>query len=149
MTDILAIDPGEQTGWALGEGAGQHRLRGCGHGEDWPWHQFNRALIERPEIYSKGKAAPNSIGTLLIRVGTYKERLKIYCKVECEEVFPKEWKGSVSKKTHHLRGRRKMFDFEKAMVDAAVARMPSHEEDIKDAVNLYLWRVGRLPKSEG
>lgn len=147
MTNILAVDPGEQTGWALGDGRGD--LLACGHGEDWPWHHFARAVIERPEIYSKGKAAPNSIGTLLIRVGTYKERLKIYCKVECEEVFPKEWKGSVSKKTHHLRGRRKMTEYEKAMVDAAVAVKPSHEEDIKDAVNLFLWRVGRLPKSEG
>lgn len=144
MTNILAIDPGIKTGWALGDGRGD--LLACGHGEDWPWHQFNRAIIERPEIYVKSKADPNDIGTLLIRVGAYKERLKIYCKVECEETLPKAWKGQVPKSVHHSRGRKKMTGYELSLLDAAIMRMPSHEEDIKDAVNLFLWRVGRLPK---
>lgn len=145
MSNIwLAVDPGIKTGWALGDD--RAGLIKCGAGEDFPWHEFMYAVIERPEIYTKGKANPNSIGTLLIRVGAYKERIAIYSRVRCEEYLPKDWKGDVPKKVHHLRGRSKMSIAERVMVDTACAATPSHEEDIKDAVNLFLWRVGRLPK---
>lgn len=148
---LLAIDPGISTGWAI---FSLTKLIDCGLGEDWPltcWGavQFE-AIIELPEVYNPRfmKGDPNDLITLARRVGRYEERL-ILKGIPVEVVLPKTWKGQLDKDVHHARGRRRLSDSEKIILDQAEVPIGSLKAklDVRDAVNLGLWKSGRLPKS--
>ncbi len=94
MSNLLAIDPGLDTGWALVDASG--RLLACGLGENFPLYLATRVVIERPQVYQgrQSKGDPNDLITLAIRVGRYTERLERQG-LSVEHVFPKQWKGTV------------------------------------------------------
>jgi|SRR5882672_1288463 len=145
---IIAIDPGISTGWSIiSEHAG---LVACGIGEEWDlkiwgpveWH----AVIEMPRVYPRERVDPNDLMVLARRVGRYEERLLNLAAMSIETVFPRTWKGTLDKETHHARGRRKMQPNELRIVDEAVTGLSKKATlDVLDAVNLALWKVGRLP----
>lgn len=138
----------------------------CGVGESWPFEAWGpvefQGIIERPEIYNPKymKGDPNKILTLAIRVGWYEERMRARG-IPYEEVLPKVWKGQLPKAVHHRRGRKRLNTSEATIVDQALSQWDSswngtdyvHRAkegpwlDLLDAVNLALWKDGRLPKS--
>lgn len=150
MSEVLGIDPGIKSGYALFVDGVLHF---AGAGTDWPIDHASKrtiiAVIEKPEVYPSTPAAQaNNLITLAIMVGDFKSRLERR-NIPVTLVLPKIWKGGVPKKIHHARGKDKMTDAENQIVAEAVAFSKSCEEDIKDAVNIGLWKLGRLLKQGG
>ena len=147
---ILAIDPGLSTGWCVLSGPAG--IVDCGLGEVWPLDSWGMvewtAVIERPEVYNTRfqKGDPNDLITLAIRVGRYVERLAARG-IQCEEVLPKKWKGTIDKPVHHNRAREKMSENEIKIADEACTHLSKKATlDVWDAVCLALWKAGRLPR---
>lgn len=145
---ILALDPGVSTGWAVGSEIGGLLACGCGLPETWPldcWGPVSwNAIVEEPVI--RRNSNPKSIMTLQKRVGVYIGVLSARG-IVLETVIPEKWKGQVPKPVHHRRGRAKMSEGEIRILDEALSQIKSEKKqlDLKDAVNLFLWRAGRLP----
>jgi hypothetical protein len=154
---LLAIDPGEHTGWAVFNqidksiiecGLGDCRL-GEWHRKWWnaeaPCQHLNRVIIEQPVIYPRMKARPNDIITLAVRAGEWGGVFHKHASIEYIEPF--KWKGSVPKEKHQPRIWAKLTEAEHGIVERAVAGVAdSYGNNIVDAVGLGLWQLKRLPR---
>lgn len=134
--NLLAVDPGNVTGWALFRNGLLEASGSCGPSG---WGNLTApgfALIEMPTIYPHSKADPNRIMKLQMKVGELKARFEISgSKVELVE--PRTWKGRVPKEVMKGRTIRKLSAQE-------YARIPTGAPlDTWDAVALGLWRIGR------
>lgn len=149
MADILAIDPGLDTGWALLE---DRVLKDAGLGDPPLLTFVGRVVIERPQIYPRSKGDPNDLITLAIQVGRYKERyLARGCSVE--EILPHTWKGSLDGDVCCRRIFASLSPEERAVLDpklAPLARKPLSEDivagkrhNVIDAVGLAKWSLKR------
>jgi hypothetical protein len=100
MTCILAIDPGNDTGWAILTN-GELTNAGLGDPRIFDPSEFSRVVIECPRIYPHGsKGDPNGLIKLAVLVGEYKEAFQDWCPVQL--VYPSEWKAQIPK-TKHLK----------------------------------------------
>lgn len=84
----LAIDPGNDTGWAIFGDTGE--LCSCYAGEP-PLLPYSEAVCECPRVYPKSPVPPNDLITLAVMVGRYTERHM------CRLIYPYEWKGQLDK----------------------------------------------------
>lgn len=137
---LLAIDPGQRTGWALFE----DQLKDCGVCSPASgWAQLVAesgpgcdVIIEEPTIYPHSKARPADVMTLQLKVGELKGRFEaVGCIVEL--VQPRTWKRQVPKTVHNARVLKRLTDEERRIV-----RNAGH--DTLDAIGLGLWKLGRL-----
>jgi hypothetical protein len=136
---FLAVDPGNDTGWAVFDEDG--RLTGCGLGQGWPVLGVSRAILERPQVYRAGKSKgdPNDLITLAIGLGRYVERLEA-SGVATVLVLPTTWKGQVPKNVHHPRIKAALNLSEKVIADRAVGVVGERKgENVLDAVGLGKW----------
>ena len=145
---ILAIDPGQDTGWALFNSS--ERLEGCGLGEPKTGDHLciERILVECPRLRPRGEKNPNAILTLARNAGQWGGRLERLGPVEF--ILPNEWKGSAPKDVSHARIWAKLDDAEKGIVDDAFrahpgrnGMAPSRRHNVLDALGIGLWGVGR------
>ena len=132
----LSIDPGISTGWAawyFEPDTRRFRLHSCGRGEGWPYVQFLKALIERPQVYgaSQSKGDPNDLITLAIRVGRYSERLEYLHGTHVDHVFPNAWKGQTPKEVTKRRVAKALQEM------GQLADLSCH--DVVDALGLGLY----------
>lgn len=91
---LLAIDPGEDTGWAIFL-HGKLARCGCSRPDEViPGVSPDRVIIENPQIYPgrTAKAPPKNILSLARKVGRYEERFRA---AKITLVSPHDWKGSV------------------------------------------------------
>lgn len=143
---ILAIDPGNDTGWAIDQDG---RLIGCGvssKGSFWAPRKVDHMVIERPEVYQARfmKGNPNDIITLAITVGELCERVRPYCTFQTL-VLPKQWKGSIDKDVHHGRIQDALSPEDLAFVAEKGKRYPkSKTHNMWDAIGLVKWFRGTL-----
>lgn len=138
---LLAIDPGNDLGWALFDGGTLERagLRNP------PVDAAHQAIIERPQVYrsSKSKGDPNDLITLAIGVGQMKERLES-CGATVELVLPATWKGQIPKDIHHRRILGLLAPTEKTRLDACLSGVAAGiRHNVLDAVGLGLWFLRR------
>lgn len=141
---LLAIDPGEDLGWAL---FSRIALLNCGI-EDCERLAFpigrlviERLVIECPYIYPKaGKANPNDMITLARKVGRIEERFD-HVPIK-QVVFPRTWKGTVPKEIHNRRVIAKL-DAREVETLHAVKCTEKKLHNVIDAVGLGLWALGR------
>ena len=140
---LLAIDPGENTGWAL---FFESNLLACGLGsvpdDAVPTEPFN-AVIEHPMIYPGGRnrGDPNDIVKLAVKAGEIAGCLK--CSgASVRYVKPYEWKGQTPKHISAARTRGKLSDAERGIL-AAVDCAPGKMHNILDAVGIGLFALGR------
>lgn len=134
---LLAIDPGNDTGWALFENgmlidAGLYfpPLDGA----------IMDLVIERPTIYPRSKARPADIVTLAINAGMHAGRASSLTSIHWVE--PRTWKGQVRKKIHHSRIVKLLSEDEKCVLRRlGVTEGKAH--NVLDAVGLGLWKLGR------
>lgn len=143
MSQVLAIDPGNDLGWALFED-GQLIFAGLNN-PSTALLDGARAIIERPQVYrsSQSKGDPNDLITLAIGVGQMKERLESRG-VQVDLVLPTTWKGQTPKEIHHKRVLARLSPTEKTRLDgclSCVARGVRH--NVLDAVGLGLWFLRR------
>jgi hypothetical protein len=109
MGRILAIDPGEATGWAIiDDGV----LFACGLAKVGRFEERldlgdslpvvgpvdSRLVIEVPETYTSGPLKGHDNSQLTIRVGRIREHYKF---LPATQYLPKQWKGQVPKETHN------------------------------------------------
>lgn len=145
---LLAIDPGEHTGWALFNSDKQ--LVDCGLGDARKSPKFGPLVsvtIEQPVIYPRMKARPNDIVTLALGAGEWAGIFRPLAPVEYVE--PSKWKGSVPKAKHQPRIWAKLTETEFAIVERAfvAGKVPkSLKNNVVDAVGIGLWKVKRLPR---
>lgn len=145
MKDLLAIDPGIHTGWAYFDSKKQ--LSYSGHGEDFLdfGQGYGLVIIERPQVYPTTNAKQaNNLITLALQAGKYAGMLRLST---VEYVLPSVWKGQIPKAVHHARGFEVLSPEEAALYHRSFEWIPKgYHEDVKDAINLGLWKLGRLPK---
>jgi hypothetical protein len=147
MNFILAIDPGNDLGWAS-----FHTQEGfmAGGVRNPPKVStasgYDRAVIERPQVYraSQSKGDPNDLITLAIGVGQMKERLEA-AGLAVELVLPTTWKGQTPKEIHSKRILAALSEEEVFRLNACLNSLaPSIRHNLVDAVGLGLWLLKRL-----
>ncbi len=136
---ILAIDPGADQGWCTLDG----ELMRCGLGEPPEVPARARVIVERPQVYDRGKQRkrvdPNDLITLAIRVGRVTERYRARGHI-VGHVLPTTWKGQVPKDVHHVRIVQSLTPAQAATVFEDLASVtPSLRHNVLDAVGLALW----------
>lgn len=139
---LLAIDPGNATGWALFSTSGELIECGLSSPAKWitlvtrvaPWKPD--VLIEEPTLYQHSKANPASVMALQLKVGELKGRFESAgCTVRL--VQPRTWKGQVPKLVHNQRTLKALSDTERALCEGA-------RHDTLDAIGLGLWALKRV-----
>lgn len=138
MTKLLAIDPGERTGWAYFYG---DELARAGYGTKEEVLRFAEAIdlvvIERPMWYGRdNKVDVNDLIELAIFVGEVKHQYRRIARVEL--VMPVTWKGTVPKEIHNQRVLQTLRGFEPDKLPA------KKDHNMLDAVGLGLWKLRRL-----
>lgn len=150
MSCLVAIDPGETSGWAVFSSVGDH-LIACGtHTE--PPHLLTAvlgftsyyAVIEKPVSYPMDKVDANDLITLAIRVGEWKAYLE-QLGAEIELVKPRTWKGTVPKTIHNDRIVALLTEEEKALMPKR-PRAKTYDHNMLDAVGIGLWKLQRSPR---
>lgn len=142
MKHILAIDPGNKTGWAIFYDG---FLDVCGvWSKDlmlgWkPPLKFDMVIIEEPQAYQgrRAKGKPQDILDLAIYVGKLEEHFRPFTK-SIKSVKPARWKGQLDKKLCHARAKAKLSERELGIVEVA-----NLDHNGMDAVALGLWALGR------
>ena len=139
---LLAIDPGKITGWALFEDSS---LCDCGISKTHPptrvFSKIN-VIIEKPKVYPNRPIDSNDLIELAIRVGRIVEYYSMHgCTVSL--VRPSDWKGQLPKDVLWERARARLSEKERA-VEAAATAAPSYRHNMRDAIGIGLWKLGRL-----
>ena len=139
---LLAIDPGNHTGWAAFQLA-TGELEACGGvTPNEPIGRYQPALvaIELPRQYLRGKADPDDIIKLAVKVGRYVERFGGPDGRRCDIrlVKPSEWKGSIEKAQMTSRIDGALTPAERALVARSGCPKSMHD-DMLDAVGLGKW----------
>ena len=132
---LLALDPGNSTGWAFfNDGV----LQACG------WckgpSQLNapfvdHVVIENPKVYPRSKVNPNDLMTLARMVGRYEER---FTHLPTKLIFPREWKGTISKPIMLRRIRSEMTPGELLLLG-------KNPDDTVDAIGLGRYTLRMYP----
>lgn len=154
---VIAIDPGEDTGWSKWIDGALVRC-GLSHPKEYAELPFLMGLsaevptlvIELPQDYTSNRATdPNNLISLGYKVGLIAGIFGAYYhlqggKLNPRLVWPAEWKGQVPKAIHHDRNLPKLRPAEKTVLLAALDNVPkSKRHDVKDAVCLGLWSLKR------
>lgn len=148
MPRILAIDPGNCTGWAFfrdGElmevGVTQSDARNC-PAVKLLLQGCEALTIELPQVYRAGlsKGDPNDLIKVAVGVGRWVERGAI-TGAAVTLVKPAEWKGQIPKDIHHKR-------ITSLLTPLEFSRIPAMSKDkahnALDAMGLGLWTLKRL-----
>lgn len=154
--NLIAIDPGRTTGWAIFVDGG---LRRAGtrdskdpnyFREDTPWDHMplgglltlDCVLVEVPRWYPRDHKDVNDLIDLAVLVGELK-RFYESQDFKVELVWPRTWKGNVKKEIMTERILSRLKPDELALVPLRPrAKTPDH--NTVDAIGLGLWKLGRL-----
>jgi hypothetical protein len=149
---VLAIDPGNDLGWAIVSAGRQ--LISCGLNDPPADFVGRKVVIERPQIYpGRGKGDPNDLITLAIGVGRYTERYSERGK-QVEHILPHTWKGSLDPDVCCRRVWNSLSPSEQdllAVVLEPLARVPfsfdsltaGRRHNVIDGVGLAKWSLRR------
>jgi hypothetical protein len=143
--NLLAIDPGQTTGWAYflnGE-----LLQASYDTKEEVLIQTNRGtdilVIEKPAWYgTNNKVDVNDLIELAVFVGEMKQKYRMTTK-EIVLVLPVAWKGTVPKKIHNQRVLDTLTEKERDLLPLR-PRAKDYDHNMLDAVGLGLWKLGRL-----
>jgi hypothetical protein len=141
---LNCYDPGNKTGWAIfGLTNFGYRLMTCAVSlfDHLPRVGYMNApattIIEVPQIYKieHQKGDPNDLIDVAVKVGQLKERHSGLGPVEL--VLPRAWKGQLPKPVCWNRALEVLYSEEMSVIQ-------SDSWDMRDAIELGLWRCGRL-----
>lgn len=154
--NLIAIDPGKTTGWAIFVDGGLRRAgtRKSGSStyfsEEVAWDHMplgglvplDCVLIELPRWYPHDHSDVNDLIDLAVLVGEIKRHYESQ-DFKVELVWPRTWKGNVPKPIMTKRILSRLTPDELAVVPLRPrAKTPDH--NCVDAVGLGLWKLGRL-----
>lgn len=143
MGHIIAIDPGNDTGWAMLIN-GMVVWCGVTKPERLSSHFIPRGgkmIIECPQIYPHERDVdPNDLIKLAIKVGRATEMYENYMGLTVYQTFPRQWKKQVPKDVHKKRIEDSLTEKERAVViDCLNGVSPSIRHNGWDAVGLGVW----------
>jgi hypothetical protein len=151
MQSIIAIDPGEVTGWAVfldGKLAALGVAAPGGNVLDQYLMRHSAlapiVVIEEPRVVP-GTPSARDIVRLSMTAGRWLERAYLVAGVDAELVTPSAWKGQVPKQIHHKRIVAALDADELRRVEA-LRCAASKVHNAIDAVGLGLWRLARLSR---
>lgn len=130
---VIGIDPGLDTGYAV---IIDGKLERAGLGDPRNVSYIcasTRVYIECPRIYPTGTPNPNSLITLAVMVGEYKEYFRSASKVTL--VAPSDWKGQLPKEVTARRARARFPDLDRWLVGVA----PGKRHNVLDAISIAAW----------
>jgi len=108
---------------------------------DWCDEVLDRVIIEHPRVYPSSAQQKGDPNDLLDVVAVGAAVASGWWGIECETVFPSEWKGQVPKETMTERIRRSLTDDERKNIEKCPASLM---HNVLDAAGLGLYRLGRL-----
>lgn len=151
--NLISIDPGNNTGWAVFAGsvlvfAGVEKKSDLFRATSPTipggiiLAQETLVLVEIPRWYPHDQKDTNDLLDLCVLVGEVKRFYESQsCKVEL--VFPRTWKGTVPKPIHNKRVLAALTPEEVAVLPKR-PRAKDHDHNLLDAIGLGLWKLGRL-----
>jgi hypothetical protein len=155
-TFILAIDPGENTGWALFDWPATQRpacLVACGIGHP-PFGVAKKVFIEMPQFYPRGHKRPNDLIKLAFTAGRLVGAsgvAEMGYGYEATYFLPHEWKGNIPKETCNNRARMRLQPDELAVLAACENVILAYGgggksvlHNVLDAIGIGLFAVGRF-----
>jgi hypothetical protein len=137
----MAIDPGNDTGWAVF--VDRDHLIACGLGDPLKIPDLDLvryAIVEKPKIYNARnmKGNPNDIVTLALGAGEYVGVLR-HLGIRARYVTPHEWKGTAPKEINNIRTMESLSAGERVIVRAAAVKIASSKQhNMLDAIGLGL-----------
>ncbi len=157
---LLAIDPGENTGWAVFD-VGQLHSCGLGPPSTGPFIELEEVVIECEQLRGRSERNPNAILLMARNAGEWFGRFDGLAKVRYVRVA--DWKGRTPKDINHRRSFAQLAPPElqalvtgcKGMsprsspIDEAVRAGLSKADkraNVLDAIGIGLWAVGRSGK---
>ncbi len=150
MGGVIAIDPGERTGWALFDNgtlveAGTMSKAEILLNPPCPSGRKNYldvAVIELPVIYplGLGKGDPNQLIDLAVFVGDLRGFYVRRLSLDVVLVRPRTWKGTVPKRIHNARVLEALTPDERALLPRR-PRARDYDHNMLDAVGLGLWQL--------
>lgn len=146
---ILAIDPGEKTGWAIlydGRltcsglvklGEFNEHIDPKGDFPVGPLAGGYSLIIEMPEVYPGGKVDPNDMIQLAVKVGRTRS---YFGSCPADWIRPKSWKGQVPKPIHNKRVLSWLSPVESQIANKTLESLAAGVRDnVIDAIGLGIW----------
>lgn len=151
--NLLAIDPGADTGWALFVGSTLREAGLCKPDGPSPFWDVigipdpDLIVLELPQVYGprQSKGPAGDLVTLAYRAGLVvgMARAEWGDNIPVEAVTPFEWKRNLPKEATEARARKALREEEMGctcLEDVA----PSKQHNVWDAIALGLWRLKRF-----
>lgn len=141
-SSLLAIDPGECTGWAFFD---NYKLRACGvdPGTTPDGLSYTDIVAEKPQVYPRSPVPPNDLITLAVSLGRYVERWKKSAHA-IHYVAPRQWKGTINPDILCARVFDSLSEPEKTIVaKAGKGIAPGKRHNMLDAIGLGAWYLQR------
>ena len=103
-------------------------------------------LVEQPQVYAHGTADPADLIELAASLGACVGMLSGHYHVsEATAYLPREWKGQIPKKVHHLRIQKVLTGAEEAALKKGLKGVPLNlRHNALDAVGIGLKYFGRI-----
>jgi hypothetical protein len=151
---LVTLDPGEQSGLAMGRYAGP--LAWCGLNElpPLPHGVVYDLFWEKPVIQMQGQTRgkdPNALITEAVTAGEWLERIRTRLGPPRREWFsyPSAWKGSAPKEIHNARVLEKLSPGERDVLEACRTRgarpIPASKlHNVVDGIGLWCVGTGRM-----
>lgn len=141
--NLLAIDPGKNTGWARFE---KGSLFSAGKGDprkEVVSHTLDLVLIEVPRWYPRERGIDtNDLLDLSLLAGRYAGHYEMDL-VPIELVYPRSWKGTLDWRICCERVIEELTPEEVAVLPRR-PRKKDVDHNVLDAVGLGLWKLGRF-----
>jgi hypothetical protein len=150
LSSLLAIDPGQTTGWAFfkagllfAAGYGAHEFFKDGSNMPDEATHAKKVVIELPHHFSsRRKADVQDLIMLGVRVGELKQTWRSRGS-DILLVWPQTWKGSVPKEIHNKRVLEMLAQSEKELLPTR-PRAKDFDNNMVDAIGIGLWKLGRM-----
>lgn len=136
---VIAIDPGNDTGWAW---SWDGRLVACGlcKPDALPVYEKASLIVECPQVYPRCREVdPNDLITLALKVGRAQQ---FYEDRGCAifQTFPRSWKGQTPKDICHARLLKDLNQWECLVLMKDLRKVtPSLQHNVLDAVAINVW----------
>lgn len=152
--NVLAIDPGNITGWALYRrnilveaDLIDYKHSGTTNKFHFFYHKclLNKMIIEFPRIYDRRNwlGDPNDLLEVACCAGHFLEQSKKYGS-PCERISPQQWKGQRPKSADHKYTKRLLNEEELKIVTELEKKYAKDKvHNVLDAIGIGLYAVGR------
>lgn len=147
MGSVIAIDPGNDTGWARFGSNGVLEACGLTVPTNLPLTVGGKVICECPQIYPDELYQPKKVSDIIklaCKVGRVQQFYETHGNL-VETVLPRDWKKQVPKDIHQKRIEASLSSYEHALACAHLSPVNlSVRHNVWDAIGLGVWFTKRL-----